>query len=152
MPLVRNAVHEGLAAAIAGLRPGAQWVLSGDTLADLEWLDTAQLAPTQAEIDAYAPPAPVPASISDRQFFQQLAVQGIITQADALAAVKTGTIPAALQQLIGGLPTDQQFGATMIVSGATTFERNHPLTIAIGTAYGWTSDEVDALFRTAGAL
>ena len=98
------------------------------------------------------PPPPVPQSISDRQFFQQLAVQGVITQVEALSAVKTGTIPAALQTLINGLPPDQQFGANMIVSGATTFERNNPLTIAIGTAYGWSSDQINALFRAAAAL
>jgi hypothetical protein len=40
----------------------------------------------------------------------------------------------------------------MIVSGATTFERSHPLTVAIGAAYGWTSDQIDAFFRMASAL
>jgi hypothetical protein len=35
--------------AIASLRPGAQWVLRGD---DLEWLDTEQTKPTEAEITA----------------------------------------------------------------------------------------------------
>lgn len=103
--------------------------------------------------DPYVEPAPaVPLSISDRQFFQQLAVQGIISQDDALAAVRTGAIPEALQQLINGLPVDQQFGATMIVAGATTFERSHPLTIAIGSAYGWSVDRLDAFFRAAAAL
>jgi hypothetical protein len=33
--------------AIQSLRPGAQWVLRGD---DLEWLDTEQTQPTEAEI------------------------------------------------------------------------------------------------------
>jgi len=93
-----------------------------------------------------------PAAISDRQFFQQLALQGIITQEEALAAVKAGAIPMALQRLINGLPADRQFAATMIITGATTFERNHPLTIAIGAAYGWTSDQMDALFSAAAAL
>jgi hypothetical protein len=98
------------------------------------------------------PPPPVPRSISDRQFFQQLAMQAVISQDDALAAVRTGTIPAPLQHLIDGLPADQQFAATMIVSGATIFERNHPLTSAIGTRYGWSSGQVDDFFRAAGAL
>jgi hypothetical protein len=40
----------------------------------------------------------------------------------------------------------------MILSGATVFERNHPMTIAIGEAYGWTSEQVDGFFRTAAAL
>ena len=35
--------------AIQSLRPGAQWVLRGD---DLEWLDTEQAQPTEAEITA----------------------------------------------------------------------------------------------------
>jgi hypothetical protein len=35
--------------AIQSLRPGAQWVLRGD---DLEWMDTEQTKPTEAEITA----------------------------------------------------------------------------------------------------
>ena len=35
--------------AILSLKPGAQWTFSGDVL---EWLDTEQTQPTQAEIDA----------------------------------------------------------------------------------------------------
>ena len=35
--------------ALQSLRPGAQWVLRGD---DLEWLDTEQTQPTDAEITA----------------------------------------------------------------------------------------------------
>jgi hypothetical protein len=35
--------------ALLSLRPGAQWVLRGD---DLEWLDTEQTQPTDAEIAA----------------------------------------------------------------------------------------------------
>lgn len=103
--------------------------------------------------DPYVPPpSPMPESISDRQFFQQLAVQGVISQDDALAAVRIGTIPAALQALINGLPADQQFGATMIISGATIFERNHPLTVALGADYGWTVAQLDDFFRAAAVL
>jgi len=35
--------------ALLSLRPGAEWVLRGD---DLEWLDTKQTQPTEAEIQA----------------------------------------------------------------------------------------------------
>jgi len=35
--------------ALHSLRPGAQWVLRGD---DLEWMDTEQTQPTEAEITA----------------------------------------------------------------------------------------------------
>jgi hypothetical protein len=109
----------------------------------------------------YTPPAPpsaespgalAPSSISDRQFFQELAVSGIITQAEALAAVKTGDVPAALAAIVSAMPDDQQFAAQMILSGATVFERTHPMTETIGTAYGWTGDQVDDFFRAAALL
>jgi hypothetical protein len=35
--------------ALLSLRPGAEWVLRGD---ELEWLDTKQTQPTEAEIEA----------------------------------------------------------------------------------------------------
>jgi hypothetical protein len=103
--------------------------------------------------DAIQPtPAPVPPEISDRQFFQQLAVQGLISQDEALAAVKTGDIPVALRLVIERLPPGRQFEATMFISGATTVQRSHPLTVAIGGACGWTIDQIDGLFRAAAEL
>ena len=96
-------------------------------------------------------PVIVPISITDRQFFQQLAVQSIITEADALAA-NAAVIPPALLTLIDAMPTDQQFSAKMIVSGATTFYRNDPLTISIGAAYGMSSAQIDAFFTAASKL
>lgn len=99
------------------------------------------------------PPPPVPALISDRQFFQQAAVLGIITQAEALAAVQTGTIPAVLQTIVDGIEDpDEKFAATMLLSGATTFERAHPFTEAVGDALGWTSEQIDQFFIAAAQL
>lgn len=99
------------------------------------------------------PPPPVPQFISDRQFFQQAAVDGLITQDEALAAVATGTIPASLQTIVDGI-TDpaQQFAAKMLLSGATVFERNHALTETVGAAFGWTSQQIDTFFQQASAL
>lgn len=97
------------------------------------------------------PPPPVPQSISDRQFFQQLAVIGVITEADALAS-NAAVIPSPLLAIINAMPVSQQFAAKMLVSGATVFERNHPMTIAIGAAYGMTSEQIDEFFRAAAAL
>ena len=39
----------GTTDALQSLKPGAEWVLRGDTL---EWLDGSQTKPTQSEIDA----------------------------------------------------------------------------------------------------
>lgn len=109
--------------------------------------------PSAAEIRAVLnPPAPLPATISDRQFFQQLAIAGAISQAEALAAVKTGDIPANLQKVIDALPPDDKFNAEMLLSGATVFDRAHPMTGALGAAMGWKADQVDALWRAAAAL
>lgn len=91
-------------------------------------------------------------SISDRQFFQQLAILKIISQDDALSAVKVGSIPAPLQSIIDGLPQDQKFGAEMIISGATTFNRAHPMTMAMGASYGWSSSQIDDFFKAAAQL
>lgn len=112
------------------------------------WLDAGNT------LEPYIPPAPsVPQMISDRQFFQQAAVAQIITQAEALAAVQTGTIPSMLQMIVDGIADpDQKFAATMLLAGATVFERNHPLTEAVGAALGWTSGQIDQFFISAAQL
>ena len=38
--------------ALIGLKPGAQWILRGETYADLEWLDKSQTKPTETEINS----------------------------------------------------------------------------------------------------
>jgi hypothetical protein len=98
-------------------------------------------------------PAPyTPPSISDRQFFHILALDGLITEAEAIAAVKTGDAPAAFETFISSLPEGDRFNARMLLEGATTFERNHPLTAAFGTMYGMAAEEIDDLWRRASAL
>jgi len=42
----------GTTDALLSLKPGAQWALRGDEGDELEWLDSGQTEPTQAEIDA----------------------------------------------------------------------------------------------------
>lgn len=98
-----------------------------------------------------SPAPPVPQTISDRQFFQQLAVVGIITEDQALAS-NAAVIPAPLLAIIEAMPAEQQFAAKMLVSGATVFERTHPMTEAIGATYGWTSAQIDEFFRAAAVL
>ena len=97
-------------------------------------------------------PRPVLPEISDRQFFQALAIVGIISEADALAAVMTGDLPAAFEAFVAALPSGEQFGARMALSGATIFRRDHPLTAAFGAASGKSPAEIDELFRLAASL
>lgn len=104
-------------------------------------------------IDAATPAVdPVPPVISDRQFFQQLAMAGLITEAEALAAVQTGTLPAAILTYIDRLPVEQRFPAKMLLTGATQFERANPLVDAFGAMYGMDKEQIDDLWRVAAAL
>lgn len=103
-------------------------------------------------VDPATLPPPVPGAISDRQFFQQLAVMGVISEDDAEAAVATGTLPAAMVELAALLPEPAQFPARMLLKGATTFYRRHEMTDTIAWLYGWTTEQVDQLFRDASAL
>lgn len=114
---------------------------SGYTL--VEWL-----------MDEPPPPDPIPPSvISDRQFFQQLAIAGVITQDEALAAVCTGTIPAALLTIIDSFEDPgQKFAAKMLVSGAVAFERTHPMTLALASAMGWSEQQINDLWSAASQL
>jgi len=85
----------------------------------------------------------IPNMISDRQFFQGLAMQGLITQEEALGAVKTGTLPGQLELFINQLPENDQFQAKMILSGATQFFRNNYLTEAFGVMAGMSTEQLD---------
>lgn len=93
--------------------------------------------------DAYIPPPVIPDRISDRQFFQTLADRDMITQAEALAAVKTGEIPPVMVAILDGMPTENRFSAEMLLSGATEFKRSHPLVEAFGAAMSWSAADVD---------
>ncbi|MGB3351132.1 MAG: hypothetical protein WBA85_20375 [Brucella anthropi] len=106
------------------------------------------------EIQEYAPPTEsAPDEISRRQFFQYLAVIGIISKAEALAAMQGGVIPAPLQAIIDQLPTeDDKFNAQMFVVGAQNFNRLHWLTDVVRQAMQWTIDQRDEFWREAAKL
>ena len=112
--------------------------------------EAAEIATAQAAM--LAMPAGVPQEISDRQFFHILAVDGLITEAEALAAVKTGDMPDAIETFIINLPEADRFNARMLLEGATTFRRDHPLTNAFGAMYGLTAGNIDDIWRRASTL
>ena len=118
-----------------------------DYAAYLEWVAAGNEAAPYV-----APLPPVPQEISDRQFFQQLAVMGLITEDEAIAAVAAGTLPAAMAAFIDQLPAEQQFAARMALQGATTFQRSNALVETFGAMQGMTSAEIDDLWRAASAL
>ncbi|WP_273794151.1 hypothetical protein [Brucella intermedia] len=105
-------------------------------------------------IQEYAPPTePAPDEISRRQFFQYLAVIGIISKDEALSAMQGGVIPAPLQAIIDQLPTeDDKFNARMFVVGAQNFNRLHWLTDVVRQAMQWTVEQRDEFWREAAKL
>lgn len=101
----------------------------------------------------YVEPEPVPETISRRQFYQGLAVTEKITQAEALAAIKTGVVPAALQVMLDQMADeDARFEADMLLSGAADFNRDHPLVMVIAITQGMTETEVDQFWHGCSVL
>lgn len=97
-------------------------------------------------------PEPVPAAISDRQFAQQLAVLGTISEDEALAWAARGELPEAMETAIVALPEEARFGARMLLSSATTYERARPLVPILGGLLGYDADAVDDIWCAAALL
>lgn len=113
------------------------WLFSGD-----QWSEPPPIQPTSEAVP----------EISDRQFFQALAIRGDVTEAEALDAVGPGIIPPAMDGLIDQLPQEQQFAARMLIRGATRFERQHPVADLIRSLYGWSIEDADDFWRFAATL
>jgi hypothetical protein len=106
-----------------------------------------------AEIEALrnAPP-PVPETVSRRQLLIALAAAGLITEAEALAAARTGEVPAAIDAVFAALPKEQALAARITWATMTVVERDHPLIQAVIDAKIVTAEQVDALFQAAAKL
>ena len=101
------------------------------------------------------PPPIIPiAPVSDRQFAQVLAIDGKITQDEALAWAARGDLPDALENAIAQLPEagGQRFAARMLLSAATSYDRAHPLVGMLGGLLGYDTAALDDLWRRGAAL
>lgn len=98
--------------------------------------------------------APVPPVISDRQFAQVLALDGVITEAEALAWAARGELPSAMVTALQAIPEEggARFGAEMLLSAATTYERAHPLVGTLGVLLGRDGAALDDIWRRGAAL
>ncbi|MGX1786829.1 hypothetical protein ACWIGM_08840 [Bosea sp. NPDC055332] len=96
-----------------------------------------------------SPPPIVP--ITDRQFAHELAVRGTITEEEALDWAARGDLPAVMESAIGTLPTEARFAARMLLRGAVTYDRQHPIVDQIGAIFGYNQAEIDDLWRAAAA-
>jgi hypothetical protein len=107
------------------------------------------------------PPEPVPSAaappvqptvISRRQLILALHGAGLITSGEALAAAKTGDVPAAIDAVFAQLPPDQALAARVTWASMVEVRRDHPLIQAMIDAQLATARQVDELFRAAAAL
>lgn len=111
---------------------------------------------TAGDAGAYAPPevvaAGIPQTISRRQFYTALMLNGTITQEEYLMVFR-GFLPAALQAIVDSIPNSvERAVATGLLLGAGEFQRGHDLVHTFQTANGWHSEDVDAFFKAAYAL
>jgi hypothetical protein len=92
-------------------------------------------------------------TISKRQFYQQAAVDDFITTTEALAAMQIGTIPPLLMNVVNTITVNsEKFKAEMLLTGASDFQRDHPLTLTIGSALSLSNTQIDTFFNEAGLL
>lgn len=145
----------GLPGEVAAIERETGVLVAGDHALIGARLDPAWAGAASVIVAAEAPPVtaePVPFAISDRQFAQQLAVLGKITEPEAVAWAARGDLPATLEEAVVALPAPMQFTARMLLSSATTYERSHPLVSALGDLLSYDEAGLDDLWRAAAVL
>lgn len=95
---------------------------------------------------------PDPEDISDRQFAQQLAILGTITETEAIGWAARGDLPAALEAAVSMLPFGEHFSAHMLLSSATSYRFSHPLAAALGAMLGFDESARRQLWQAAALL
>lgn len=104
----------------------------------------------QSFIDALRnAPQPVPGTIRLLQFLGQGVIAGIFSQDEALAAARTGAVPAAIEAVFGTLPADQAFQARLAWAAMVEVDRASPLLAAVAAARGMNTAAMDDFFRAA---
>ncbi|MCA0404850.1 MAG: hypothetical protein LCH39_01690 [Proteobacteria bacterium] len=97
------------------------------------------------------PPAP-PDKITRAQYGREMRSRGLFSQAEAVAFVTGAGIPAALQALLDTIKDQTaREDAELLVLGAASIERHHPLTALMASGMGWSGADTDDFFRAAGA-
>ena len=111
--------------------------------------DYAQILADGVVIQPYvAPPAPVP-DISALQMLSVLAINGTITEAEAL---NRATLPASFAPALSGMNPEQQKVFRIRWANFTTAPRNDPMIATLGAILGLNDSQIDALFIQAAAL
>lgn len=91
-------------------------------------------------------PAPVPQEMSFAQLLIGLVTEGWVTEAEGDAWTNR-QLPAAVNDLIAGLPQAQRFAARTRAKLPSVVLRNDPLVVALAAQQGKTPEELDQFFR-----
>lgn len=104
--------------------------------------------------DAALPPAtsPAPIILTNRQLFIALALTGFISEAEALAAARMGTVPASIDAVFAELPSQDAFAARVTWATMREVARDHPLITAMIDANLATGEQVDAIFTLGASI
>lgn len=97
------------------------------------------------------PPAR-PVTLTNRQLFAALALTGFITEAEALAAGRTGAVPAAIDAVFGALPEQGPFLARLTWATMREVSRDHQLITAMIGANLAAAEQVDAIFALGASI
>ena len=122
------------------IRPGAKWAIRGDTYAGLEWLDSVQSKPTEAEVsETLLRPEPV-----------------VVPQEVPMWALKEVCVSrnhtAAIDAALASLPEPPRVKATLRWEYKDTISRGSSIISALQTLLGWSDAYVDELFVAADTL
>lgn len=109
--------------------------------------------PRVDQLPGFVPPVPpLQQTIDRRQFFQASADKGMISEEEALEAVRHGTIPPKMQAGLDTLPPDEKFAAEMYLSGSPEFNRDHPMIVKFAQIMGMPPAAMDDMWRFAATL
>lgn len=140
----------------AGLSDGITWNINTGEIFGWEDLSPQIRAALDTLIAVHNPEAaadaPIPQEVSDRQLAAALAQGGHISWDEAKAWVGPGVIPAALAEIVSNLPSPDKEHAELMLIGATTYKRLHPVTTQLAVGMGWSAEQVDDLWRLASTL
>lgn len=124
-----------------------------DAAGQIARLEARMMQMTQ-ERDAATPSPPQGASvISDRQFFQGLALRGLCTPGEGLEAVRAGVLPPALRAFVDAIDDrDERWAAEMLLAGAKEFRRDHAFVESVGAWAGLDAQALDSFWAQCAAL